>query len=275
MFRRIDNPELMQHAVGLTAQEIPSMLRLDENEVKRVAYERMGRRNIVAIALKQVFFEQLTRVRTHLSFRSRENAGATRAYCAMTAREFEGINARQRWANWRTVARNLSNHVPNRPVKALDLCCGVGHSTEVLACFLAPGSRILGLEYNPRFVEMARFRDYKTLDGANARVRFRAQSVLETFCDTGGDVIEDCSIDLVNSCGAVAHHFEPATTSVLAKEVARVLKVGGIAMIDCGHAGTDRQSLVQIFAALGFEVLHEARSCAFDRSSQICFRKWR
>lgn len=251
------------------------MLRLDENKVKRIAYERLGRRNIVSIAVKQAFFEQLTRVRTHLSFRSRENSGATRAYCAMSGREFEGINARQRWANWRTVARNLSNHVPNRPLNALDLCCGVGHSTEVLACFLAPGSTILGIEYNPSFVEMARFRDYKTADGRNAHVRFRAQSVLETFRDAAGDVIEDASVDLVNSCGAVAHHFDPATTTVLAKEVARVMKTGGIAMIDCGPAGTDRDWLVQIFNELGFEVLHESRSCFLDRASQVCFRKWR
>lgn len=265
----------MQQQAYVLDNSASEILILDEKNVRTVAYNRMGRRNILHLAARQAVSEQLTRLRTQLSFRSRQNDGATRAYCAMTAREFEGINARQRWANWRTIARNLSTRVPARPLKALDLCCGVGHSTEVLASFLAPGSRILGLEFNPRFVELARFRHYSTVDGKPARVRFRAQSVLETFRDTAGDVIDSASIDLVNSCGAVAHHFDPQTTAKLALEVARVLKHGGIAMIDCGRAGTDRESLVRIFGKLGFEVLHEARSCFLDRASQVCFRKWR
>lgn len=248
-------------------------LKFDEPTIRHIAYMRLGRKSLLTLVLDQAFYEHLARFRTHLSFRSRQNEGVRRAYCAMTLREFEGVNARQRWANWRTIPRNLSGQVPRARLNALDLCCGVGHSTEVLGCYLAPGSRILGLEYNSDFVSLARARVYRTMLGQRADVSFRAQSVLETFRDENGHVLAPESIDLVNSSGAVAYHFDKTTTEKLATEVARVVIPGGVAMIDSGRSGTDRQTLLQIFDRLGFSPVHETKSCFADSALQICFKK--
>jgi SAM-dependent methyltransferase len=208
-----------------------------------------------------------------IAFRTSHNAAACRAYAALRLWEFEGINERQAWANWRTIRRNLQGRVPRRPVTAIDLCCGTGDSTEVLAWCLEAGSEILGLDADPRFVAAARQRSYFTRAGQPADVRFGCQSVLEPLCNDGREPVADASVDVVNSSGAVGCHFEAKTTAVLAAEVDRVLRPGGLALIDCGPDGTRPRELREIFQALGHEAIHRARSCAFDRYWQFCFRK--
>ena len=77
----------------------------------------------------------------------------------------------------------------------------------------------------------------------------------------------------MNSSGAVGCHFEVQDTAVLAQELARVLRGGGLALIDSGRAGTSEGELVQVFTDLDFQAIHRARSCALDRYTQVCFRK--
>ena len=93
--------------------------------------------------------------------------------------------------------------------------------------------------------------------------------------DGQGREIPKASIDLVNSCGAVGHHFRADSTLILAREIARVLKPGGIALIDSGRDGTRADDLIRIFTQLGFEAVSYNRSCAVDRFTQFCFRKTR
>jgi SAM-dependent methyltransferase len=138
---------------------------------------------------------------------------------------------------------------------------------------MAPGSRILGLEVNPRFVAVARSRRYVTRAGEPLEVRFRTQSVLERFQDPAEGVVPDGSVDLVNSTGAVGCHFDAKTTEKLAHEVDRVLRPGGLALIDSGPGGTPEHGVTSIFGARGFVALQRTRSCLFDRYRQICFRK--
>ncbi len=225
--------------------------------------------------LRQAWHEARLRYWRRIEFRSRENAEARAAYAAMAAWEFEGINARQAWANWRTIPRNLQSRVPEYPLRALDLCCGTGHSTAVLAYHLADGSEILGLEGNPHFVARARSRTYFTRHGTDARVLFRAQSVLEELRDAEGERLDNASIDLVNSSGAIGCHFDVAATAALAGEVTRVVRPGGWALIDSGPAGTRPDEVRRIFERSGFELRHQARSCFVDRCLQLCFRKRR
>jgi hypothetical protein len=97
--------------------------------------------------------------------------------------------------------------------------------------------------------------------------------VLQTFRDGCGDALADASVELVNSSGAVGCHFEARDTALLAQEVARVLRVGGLALIDSGRAGTSQRALVRVFAERSFEAIHRARSCVLDRYTQVCFRK--
>jgi SAM-dependent methyltransferase len=248
-------------------------IRVGERALVRVARAHVPEHSVLLVFLRQAFYELRVRLWKKVYFRWRENAAAVRAYCAMTPAELDGINARQRWANWRVLPRNLDGRLPSRPVRAIDLCCGLGDSTEVLAFYLSPGSEILGLEFNPAFVEAARARDYRDENGDPAQVRFRAQSVLETFRGPDGAPVPDASVDLVNSCGAVGCHFDRHATAVLLDEVARVLRPGGLATLDSGPDGTTGMELAALAQARGLIVRHRATSCAFDRFVQLCLQK--
>jgi SAM-dependent methyltransferase len=252
-----------------------AVISFTENELRQIANERLAGMSLPGIVLRQANSEHLLRYLRGVNFRKSENAEATLAYRAMSFGEFEGINARQRWANWRTLPRNMSGRIPDRAMQVLDLCCGVGHSTEVLACYVPPGSKILGLEYNPDFVAMARQRSarYVHRSGVPVDTRFAAQSVLENFRDENGAEVPTSSVDLVNCCGAIGVHFKPDATRVVAREIVRVLRPGGLATIDGGRSGTSARELATIFGDLGFEQLSTARSCMMDLTIQVCFRK--
>jgi SAM-dependent methyltransferase len=253
------------------------VITISDETLRKNARQRLAGTSVFGIAFKQAFSEKiLLRMLKGVNFRRNENEEATRAYRAMSISEFEGINARQQWANWRTIPKNLNGRITaDRPLFALDLCCGIGHSTEVLACYLPPGSTILGIEYNPDFVSRARGRmdKYCNQDGTPARVSFVAASVLETFRDERGNPLASGSVDLVNCCGAIGVHFKPDATRQLAREVSRVVRAGGLATIDSSPYGTSSDQLISIFGENGFEKIHSVRSCFLDYSVQICFRK--
>ncbi len=249
------------------------LMRIEKQTIETIARNRLEENNIVHLFVKQVLTESKLIVRRKVNFRKRENQEAVQAYCEMAIREFEGINARQKWANWRTIPKNLNSRIPTQPMRAIDLCCGTGDSTEVLACYLPEGSSILGLEYNPNFVQVAQSRQFADKHGKPVSVHFRVQSVLETFVDFDGKPVTSASIDLVNSCGAVGSHFDVDATNMLVSEIGRVLKKGGLATIDSGAPGTGKKQLISIFKAHGFEVVHSAKSCLLDIFTQVCFRK--
>lgn len=228
---------------------------------------------LAAILLRQAWSEFVVSVRRRLSFRESENARAVRAYCAMSVAEFEAVNARQKWANWRTIPRNLHGRLPARPCRAVDLCSGVGDSTEVLAYYLPAGSEILGLECSPEFVRRARGRVYRGAGGEPVAAGFRVQSVLEPFRDASGTLLPDGSVDLVNSCGSLAINFDEPALDALAAEISRVLKPGGLAAVDCAARRSGRERMIGLFRRHHFEALGSARSCPFDRFAQICFRR--
>jgi SAM-dependent methyltransferase len=228
---------------------------------------------VVKMLVRQACYEARVRGLRKIPFRTSRNDAACRAYAALTLREFEAINERQAWANWRTIRRNLAGRVPPRPIRAIDLCCGTGRSTEVLAYYLEPGSTLLGIDAEARFVATARARSYLTRAGTDADVTFHCQSVLEPLRESATETVPDASIDLVNSSGAVGCHFDADATAVLATQVDRVLRPGGLALIDCGPDGTRPPELRAIFEARGFRAVHRARSCLFDRYWQVAFRK--
>jgi SAM-dependent methyltransferase len=240
--------------------------------IGRVAREQLED-GLVALFLKQAWAEAALTWRRRVRFRRQDNSEAVRAYCAMTPGEFEGINSRQRWANWRTIPRSLHGRLPAAPCRAVDLCSGVGHSTQVLAYYLPRGSVILGLEYNPEFVSVAAARSYRSASGEDVKVAFRAQSVLETFRDAAGEPLAGGSVDLVNACGSLGIHFVEADLERLIDEVARVLKPGGLAAVDSGSEGVDQARMILLFEKRGFETVGRVKSCFLDRFTHICFRK--
>lgn len=198
---------------------------------------------------------------------------ATDAYSAMSVQEFTAINGRQMWANWRTVPRSLDGRVPARPVMAIDLCCGDGASTAVLAWWLPRGSSILGLEADERLAKAGDQRLYHARDGSRTAVRILARSVMEPFRDADDRLLQDGSVDVVNACGAIGCHFAPAQTAVVIAEIARVLTPGGHAFIDVGSAGTPAKALAELAADHGMSVVGKARSCLLDRHPQLALRK--
>src|SRR5437762_3319758 len=98
-----------------------STLCIDEAAIARAA-RRQLRESPVRILLRQAWSEFLLSWRKSVKFRHKENAHAVRAYCEMSLDEFEGINARQRWANWRTIPRSIHGRLPDSACRALDLC---------------------------------------------------------------------------------------------------------------------------------------------------------
>jgi SAM-dependent methyltransferase len=248
-------------------------VRVTEQTIRDVARRHGPPEALPVLCLRAALRELALRMRRRVNFRQAANLAARQAYEAMQIEEFRDINGRQAWANWRTIPRNLTNELPDRPVLAVDLCSGLGDSTAVLAYYCAPGSQILGLEFNSRFVAHARRRRYLDRRGRPADVTFLAQSVLETFRDPSGDMVTTAGVDLVNAAGAVGCHFTAAETRTLARECGRVVRPGGLALIDADRGGAEAHQLVRAFTAEGFRPVREARSCPFDLGRQLCLRK--
>jgi SAM-dependent methyltransferase len=196
------------------------------------------------------------------------------AYRRMTTADFIAINGRQAWANWRTIPRNLSGRLPaNRPLRVIDLCCGTGESTRVLAWWLPAGSQIMAYELDPRFAALASARTYRSRSGEVIPVHVRCCSVLEDFRDHAGARIEDGTIDVVHAIGSIGCHFTPSQTTVIIRETERVLAEGGHAFLDAGNPGTNARAMKELAVEAGLEVLGGSRSWLCDRYIQIALRK--
>ncbi len=60
---------------------------------------------------------------------------------------------------WRLKSLRLSEQIrANNDLKVLDLCCGTGDYCQLLAPRLSAGSQILGVDYSPKMLEIARLR---------------------------------------------------------------------------------------------------------------------
>jgi SAM-dependent methyltransferase len=202
-----------------------------------------------------------------------ENGIARGAYARLSAQDLRDINRRQQWAAWRAIPRSLSGVVENKPLSVIDLCCGVGDSTEVLAHFLPRGSQILGLDFQTLFVDAAARRDYKHRSGAAASTRFSVQSILEPFRDVNGAAVPMESVDLVHAIGAFSVNFTPQQTLLSVVHAWRVLKTHGVLILDLKKSGAEREEILKGIRHAGFAHIHSAKSCTLDRSRQECFRK--
>lgn len=260
-------------AVANPPAAAPPRLQVSEKTIREVASEKGPQQSLITIAARATFYDWVLRKLRHINFRQSQNAAACEAYEAMELNDFIAINSRQAWANWRTIPRNLVGRLIDRPVFAIDLCSGVGDSTAVLAHYCAPGSRILGYEFNGRFVDYARKREYRDRDNRVASVEFLRQNVLEPFLDQHSQPIADGSVDLINACGAVGCHFDFAATQRIARQCRRVLKQDALSLIDAGRGGTEADELVRAFHAEGFKVVNRTKSCIIDFGEQLCLQK--
>jgi SAM-dependent methyltransferase len=232
---------------------------------------RHGPGNILRVCWRQWRAERAL-ARRGIHFRTTDLPALARAYASMTEEEFDAINGRQDWANWRTIPRCLSGQVPDRPLRVLDLGCGTGGSTRVLAFWCPAGSRLTGYELAAPLVEVARRRKYPHRGGAPAAVEFRCQGVTETLRQPGGEPVAGGSVDVVNASGVVGHHLNRETVGPLVGELGRVLAPDGVAMLDVGPT-LGEASLTAVMRAAGFRAAGRRRSWAFDPTGQVVFRR--
>ncbi len=226
-----------------------------------------GPGNVVAVCWRQWRAERAL-ARRGVRCLSTDPAAVVAAYAAMTAAEFDAVNGRQEWANWRTIPRAIRGRLPARPWRALDLGCGTGGSTRVLAYHAPAGSEVIGYELVAPLVEVARRRRF----AESARVRFVCQGLTEPLRDGDGRRLADRSVDLANSSGVVGHHLNTATARPLVGELRRVIAPGGLALLDDGPT-LPAAALVAMMGAAGFRPLGRYRSWPFARSGQVAFRR--
>ncbi len=241
------------------------MLVIPESEIRK-----HGPGRVLAVCWRQWRTERRL-ARRGVRFRSVEPDRVAAAYLAMSAAEFDAINGPQDWANWRTIPRALSGQVPDRPLRVLDLGCGTGGSTRVLAFYCPAGSHITGYEFAESLLAIARKRDYRDKTGRPARVDFACQGVTDELCEADGSPIAAASVDVVNASGIVGHHLNAATIGPLVAELRRVLKPDGVAMLDVGPtmpASTLRNTLTPA----GFRFLGHHRSWFGDPTGEMVFR---
>jgi SAM-dependent methyltransferase len=197
--------------------------------------------------------------RRGLHFRSTRLPDIVSAYGAMNQGEFDAVNGRQDWANWRTIPRALNGHVPDRPLAVLDLGCGTGSSTQVLAWYCPAGSRIIGYEVAAPLLDFARRRVYRHHAGGVTSVAFVCQGIGESFRSASGAHLPERSVDLINSSGVVGFHLDAQTVQPLIAELRRVLAPEGCL-------------LRRLMTAHGFSYLGRYRSWLADPTGEMAFR---
>jgi SAM-dependent methyltransferase len=231
----------------------------------RSKIRRFGPGNVLAVCWRQWRAERHL-ARRGICFRTTDPLEVAAAYAAMTPSEFDAINGRQDWANWRTIPRSLSGRVPDRSLRVLDLGCGTGGSTRVLACCCPLGSRITGYELAEPLLEVARRRTFAHHSGSPVMVGFLCQPVTERLAEA------EASVDVVNASGVVGHHLTPTTVQPLVRELQRVLRPGGLALLDVGPTLSARQLCVAMDPG-EFTALARTRSWFCDPTGQVVFAK--
>jgi len=243
-----------------------TLFRLDEELIRR-----HGPGGLIEVCWRQWHAERELSARG-IYFRSSDPATCAAAYAAMSPEEFESVNGRQDWANWRTIPHGLHGQVPDRPLHVIDLGCGTGGSTRVLACFCPAGSRIIGYELTEHLAAIARQRTYRHHSGAATQVAFVVQGVTATLRDPEGTPLADGSVDLANASGVVGHHLTGQTIAPLLAELRRVLKPDALVLLDVGPT-LGEPELIGLMSDAGFDRLGRQRCSLFDPNGQVAFRR--
>jgi len=238
--------------------------------ISKLDIAQHGPRNLAKVLWKQ-FRTERDLARRGIRFRDTDPAKVEAAYAAMTPAEFDAVNARQDWANWRTIPQALSGHVPNRPLRVLDLGCGTGGSTRVLAFWCPAGSHVTGSDIILPLLHVARRRDFHHKSGSPAHVDFACHGVTDSFQNADGSTLAPASVDLVHAAGVVGHHLTPDTIRPLIDELHRVLTPDGLAMLDVGPT-LPGPALHAIMTDAGFSYHAHPRSWFGDLTGEMVFR---
>ena len=244
------------------AEASARLLRCPPAEIKRA-----GPGNLPGVVWRQWLSER-TLAKRGVRFRSSDPAEVEAAYAAMTADEFDAINGRQAWANWRTIPASLNVLLPDEPLRAVDLGCGTGGSTAVLAYLLPAGSEVVGIEFAEPLARVARSRSYPNRSGRQCSVRFAIGSACGPFTTQAGAVLADASVHVVNASGVVGHHLAGPDLAACLDETARVLRPGGVAALDPGPTAP-ADAIRDGLQDRGFAFARRTRSNPLDRYGQV------
>ena len=252
-------------AMNHPASPGPELLRIPESDIRR-----HGPGRVLGVVWRQWWAER-NLARRGIRFRKTDVEEVRRAYAAMTSEEFDVINGRQDWANWRTIPRSLSGRVLDKPLRVLDLGCGTGGSTRVLAFYCPLGSRITAYELAEPLWDVARRRAYRHRSGKEITVDFCCQPITETLREPDGSPVAEKSVDVASASGVVGHHLNAETVQPLIQELLRVLRPGGLAMLDVGPT-LRLEPLRKLLYSAGFTFVARTRSWFLDPTGQAVFR---
>lgn len=237
-------------------------------EIPEALIRRNERNGMVTRYVNQKLAERRLKRRA-LRFRSTNETENQQAYGAMSAREFETINACQEWANWRVIPRMINGLVPDRPLFVVDLGCGSGGSTAILATYCPAGSAFLGLDASTSLIQIARERTLTHASGSRVPASFEVQAIHPPLRREGVP-LPDSSVDLVHSSGILGHHFHRLTAPAVIDEVDRLVAPSGLAVLDSGPT-LKASELVPLLYARGFRLARRRKSWALDRNRHLAF----
>lgn len=151
--------------------------------------------------------------------------------------------------------------------RVLDLACGVGNVTAMIVRQLAerPATTVLGLDYSPTGIELAR-RD--VTGQGNASVEF-----IEGRVEDVADLIEE-PVDAVIFCNAI--HYVPDKEGLL-KEIGKVLEPGGRLAINTsffeGGQPPESQKFYRRWMLRALRLLKSKHGMSPDKSEKVESRK--
>lgn len=151
--------------------------------------------------------------------------------------------------------------------RVLDLACGVGNVTAMIVRQVAerPATTVLGLDYSPTGIELAR-RD--VTGQGNASVEF-----IEGRVEDVADLIEE-PVDAVIFCNAI--HYVPDKEGLL-KEIGKVLEPGGKLAINTsffeGGQPPESQKFYRRWMLRALRLLKSKHGMSPDKSEKVESRK--
>lgn len=160
---------------------------------------------------------------------------------ALRGADFDEYNLPQVWVERRQIPQAVHGRVPMRDAVVLDLGCGPGTSTEVLAYFADPSWTIIGYDLVEHSITAARERaarsGFRSRDGAVIHPHFECQSIATPLL-LRGEPLGGGTVDFAISGGVVGLYLRPADAEKLIRDLRRIVKPGGYIALDAGPSVT-------------------------------------
>lgn len=206
------------------------------------------------------------------TIRTTNERALERAYESLSLADFAALNAPQQWLNARLMPRALRAHVVQQPLCIADLGCGTGESTQVLARWAPPNSRLIGYDLCETLLTQARRRAWHAARGEPLATAFIRQSLLDPLRDSDEQPLAPHSVDVVHAAGVVGHHLRDYDVVRLAAELRRVLAAGGIVILDSGPKLPPRR-LTRLMEREQFDRTACHRLLPFASRAALVFRR--